>query len=171
MVYITWGKKPPLMLLQENTNRITKAKKVRQNIEIIETASDITKSIEVNIHELKLPETKKYGAIRHVLRYVVRHTRRAMVKSLLVLMVALLLSGAMGQFTSVRQSYSEIYHNIIIKARFIKGISYDKAQMIAESGYVNSPYYEFNKNSEISFEDTVYEPVLLCLTNDVEESF
>jgi hypothetical protein len=87
---------------------------------------------------------------------------------MLALMLALLLSGAMGQFTLARQSYSELYHNIIIKARFINGPSYEKALKIAESGYVNSPYYEYIKAGEANFGDKQYIPCDLYFSSDLK---
>ena len=93
------GMKPPLMLLQENTNRndkTRKRKKVAQEPQ--ETAQVNIQVVTVNIHELKPLETGHYGAVSQITRYILRHSRRALVKSLLALFLAALLSGAMGQF-------------------------------------------------------------------------
>jgi hypothetical protein len=82
--------------------------------------------------------------------------------------LAALLSGAMGQFTAVRQSYSDLYHNIKITARFINGLSYEKALKIADSGYVNSPYYEFVLGGESNFGEVQYVRTDLYFSSDLK---
>ena len=163
------GKKPPLMLLQENTNRNNKTKKRKKvSQEQEETTQFNVQAVTVNIHELEPLETGRYGAVHQITRYILRHSKRALVKSLLALFLAALLSGAMGQFTAVRQSYSELYHNIIIKARFINGLPYEKALKIADSSYVNSPYYEFLLAGESNFGEVQYDLTDLYFSSDLK---
>ena len=138
------GKMSPLMLLQENTNRNTRSKTAKQNIVIQQEPAPIdVPAINVNIHELAPLVAGKYSVANQTLNYIFRHSIRAFVKSILSLMLAALLFGAIGQFTAVRESYSELYHNIVIKTRFVKGLPYEKALSIAKTEYVNSPYFEY----------------------------
>lgn len=152
------GKKPPLLLLQENTNKNTDLHKQKVDIKVSASMSTTEKYSTASDTVMCLPtldplKIGKYNAAQHVLRYIAKHGRRALAKSLLALMLAALLSGAMGQYTAVRYSYTELYRNIDIKARFINGLPYLRALKVADSGYVHSPYYEFLfKKGEANFE-------------------
>ena len=141
------GKLPPLVLLQENTNRnsnsnrkaktdTTEASEQQVFIDKPLVAVDSVLSIEslLGIH--------KQRAQHQVMSYILKHCRRAVIKSLLSLLLAAILLGAIGQFTAVKETYNELYKNIIIKARFVNGLSYTRALQIENSGYVSSPYYE-----------------------------
>lgn len=157
------GKKPPLLLLSEKTNRNVKQRKSKQM-----TENDTSEPPRVFAvpppEEARMPETGKQSAARHIFRCIVRSSRRAAAKSLLSILLAALLAGAMGQFTAVRKAYSNLYHNIQVKARFINGMPYSGALKVADSGYVQSinnnltnnealPYYEYIlKSGEVGFE-------------------
>ena len=162
------SKKPPLMLLQENTNRNTRIKQRQKKISEPNDNEYIKLiSTNVKIHELKPLETGIYSSVTQTLSYIFKHSRRALVKSLLSLMLAALLFGAMGQFTAVRQSYSELYQNIVIKARYINGLPYGKALSIAKTDYVHSPYYEFILAGEACYNDIQYEHADFFITSDI----
>ena len=76
------------------------------------------------------------------LRYLRRLLGRNLGRSLLSLLLAALLAFAFGLVTVLRGIYAETYKNVEIKGVFSGGISYGRAQNIAESGYVRDPYYE-----------------------------
>lgn len=156
------GKKPPLMLLQENTNRDAKSEKKKSKFDAVESGLPAAFSRQ-SLQNAIMPEKGREAALKHVLRYVARHGRRAMAKSLLAILLAALLATALGQFTAVRKTYGDLYRNIEIKARFVNGMPYSRAVKVAESGYVHSPYYEYIvKEAEINFKFTE-----LCVTNDL----
>ena len=75
-------------------------------------------------------------------RYLRRLLGRNLGRSALSLLLAALLAFAFGLITVLRGIYAETYQNVEIKGVFSGGISYGRAQNIAESGYVRDPYYE-----------------------------
>ncbi|MBR5702572.1 MAG: type II toxin-antitoxin system mRNA interferase toxin, RelE/StbE family [Oscillospiraceae bacterium] len=75
-------------------------------------------------------------------RYLRRLLGRNAGRSLLSLALAALLAFAFGLITVLRGIYAETYRNVEVKGVFSGGISYGRAQNIAESGYVRDPYYE-----------------------------
>ena len=157
------GKNPPLMLLQENTNR--NKRKKEDKLSVITATQEVLTSEVINLQlpQFQILDRAKPRVISHVLHYIIKHSRRAIIKSLMAVILALLLFGAMGQFTSLRDSYSDLYHNIVIKARFVKQVPYTKALKVANSGYVNSPYYEYiYKTGEANSTRVEY-----CMTSDL----
>ena len=76
------------------------------------------------------------------LRFLRRLLGRNPGRSLLSLGLAALLAFAFGLVTVLRGMYAELYQNVEVKATFSGGLSYDRAEKIAESGYVRDPYYE-----------------------------
>ena len=76
------------------------------------------------------------------IRYLRRVLSRSLGRSLLSLLLAALLAFAFGVLTVLRGIYGELYKNVEVKAVF-SGISYTRAQKIADSGYVRDPYYEY----------------------------
>ena len=75
-------------------------------------------------------------------RYLRRLLGRNPGRSLLSLLLAALLAFAFGLVTVLRGIYAELYKNVEVKASFSGGLSYDRAEKIAGSGYVRDPYYE-----------------------------
>ena len=70
------------------------------------------------------------------------------------LLLAALLAFAFGLVTVLRGIYAHTYQNVEVKGVFSGGISYGRAQNIAESGYVRDPYYECClENGMIEMED------------------
>lgn len=56
-----------------------------------------------------------YGSIRHVTRYILRHMRRAGLKSAIAVVLAVLLPGAMGLLAITRLSYQELFGEVEVK--------------------------------------------------------
>ena len=75
-------------------------------------------------------------------RYLRRVLGRNLGRSLLSLLLAALLAFAFGVLTVLRGIYGKLYQNVDVKAVF-SGISYTRAQKIADSGYVRDPYFEY----------------------------
>ena len=73
------------------------------------------------------------------LRYLRRLLGRNLGRSLLSLLLAALLAFAFGLVTVLRGMYAELYKNVEVKAAFSGGLSYDRAQKIAQSGFALLP--------------------------------
>ena len=76
------------------------------------------------------------------IRYLRRLLGRNPGRSLLSLILAALLAFAFGLVTVLRGIYGELYQNVEVRPVFT-GLSYERAQKVANSGYVRDPYYEY----------------------------
>ncbi len=76
------------------------------------------------------------------IRYLCRLLGRNPGRSVLSLLLAALLAFAFGVLTVLRGVYGELYRSVEVKADFSGGLSYTRAEKIAQSGYVRDPYYE-----------------------------
>ncbi len=128
----------PLDLLQDSANRGA-AKKQTARVEDTPPV-EFSRS---KLLALEPPEYRKGTAPWHTLRYIWRHMRRTGFKSALALLLALVLCFAMGFFTVMRQTYSELYQSIEITPRFVNGFLYTQAPEVAGSKYVSDGYYEY----------------------------
>ncbi len=79
--------------------------------------------------------------IRPFLRYIARHSRRAWSKTILSLLLAALLVGAVGQLAQLRSRYADLLSSVEVDVRFYYGLSYSKAKALEKSGYVRDPVY------------------------------
>ena len=100
---------------------------------------------------------------RFVLRYIWRHMRRAAMKSILAVLVAVLLFGVCGQLALVRQSYADICETTVITANFVGGLGLNNIPSIIRTGYINDPYYEAAVTVELNFSVTD-----IVITNNIE---
>ncbi len=91
---------------------------------------------------LALPMTVTGKPVKGFLRrYIFRHARRAGVKTLLTLLLAALLVGAVGQLTVLRERYAQLMGNVRIEASFYDGLSLYRAETLMESGLLRDPVY------------------------------
>lgn len=169
---------PPLILLQdsqmkqihgkkpEQSEKIKKANKERSSINASEyninehqiTNTTILKGTKVNIN---VRQNKHNG---FVLRYIAKHIRRSVGKSVLSILLSALLFGAVGQFEVIRQSYINLCNSTDIKASFINGLSLSAVTNIMKSGYVINPYYEYKHYADFN-----YSKVDWVVTNDIAD--
>jgi len=77
-----------------------------------------------------------------VLRYILRHARRAAGKSALSLLMAALLFGAVGQLTLMRQSYTDLVDSIRVTASFAGGLPLSAMHNINNNSFVSGSYYQ-----------------------------
>lgn len=82
----------------------------------------------------------RYGAARHVPRYVARHIRRTGWKAVLSVLLAAMLSGAMGLFALTRFSYADLFDRFEIKC-YVSGISSNAVRMVNASPLAGDMYY------------------------------
>ncbi|MBR4703307.1 MAG: type II toxin-antitoxin system YafQ family toxin [Oscillospiraceae bacterium] len=130
------GKRSPLALLQDG-NRKQEKKGGIQSTENSPEALAAAASV------LAVPMTVTGKPIRGFLRrYVFRHVRRAGVKTLLTLLLAALLVGAVGQLTVLRSRYGEMMQSVRVEADFFDGLSLYRAETLLKSGMVRDPVYQ-----------------------------
>ncbi len=160
------GGRNPLELLQGSS----RAPKTKKNAVIAETAA-VNADFSL-IRELNSFAHKSRPAPGFMRRYILKHMRRSLSRSLLLIIAMGLLFGSMGQFAVLRDSYKVLYNSVDVKARF-SGIKLTRADDVAESGFVTGGYYEIiHPTGEIPLPG-IEEEYVFCsysLTNDVSRS-
>lgn len=91
--------------------------------------------------DVKKPEGGRYGAVRHVARYIVRHMGRMGWKTVLPILLAIIFPGATGFFAIMQLSYENLFKCIEIKS-YITNISSDSVIAAEESDLIRNPYYQ-----------------------------
>ena len=127
------GKRSPLRLLQDGKRRKVKNDGL--------SPSDIgPEALAAAANMLSYPMSVTGKPVKGFLRrYVLRHIRRAGLKTVLTLLLAALLVGAVGQLTLLRSRYAEMLDHVEVTARFFGGLSDTKAKRALEDGYVRDP--------------------------------
>lgn len=109
----------------------------------------------------------KYGAIRHVSRYISHHISRTKWKSILSLFLTVLLPTAMGLFAITVISYEELSKSIEVKC-LMTDISSDLAVEISSSQLVRNPYYR--QEIDVYINKQIFSPNIMVLTNDIDRT-
>jgi len=160
------SRKQTLLLLQGYVNKLASIR-VKETSDFDEPCFDFV-ATEVHYHESLQPQTQRniYPAALHVFMYSTRHIRRTLIKSMLSITLTMLLFVAVGEYTTIRETYRSIYEGIEIKAFFTNGLSLRSAIQIRDSGYVSHPYCEYTFNGECDFT-----PALIIMTSDIEHFY
>lgn len=135
---------PPLGLLQEGTSRKGNAAKDARRY----TESDCTMPAEPDIKGLCLDSDQmtvkgKYGAVRHVCAYIMRHMRRNIAKTLISLILSIVLTAGIGVFVMAKLSYQNAFYEIDVKGKAF-GFSSSAISELSKSELVNNLYYYSN---------------------------
>ncbi len=129
------GKRSPLALLQDGNQKKEKKDGIR-NTEIEPETLSAAAAV------LALPVTVTGEPVRGFLRrYIIRHVRRAGPKTLLALLLAALLVGAVGQMTVLRSRYGEMMKSVRVEVDFTGGLSLGKAEKLMKTGMLSDPVY------------------------------
>ena len=169
------GKIAPIELLQDSQNKGMKnrlkadkdPKYTNDNINIGNIQPNATQTD--NMQEIKISSTstfedsintKKHRG--HIFSYIFKHIYRSGVKSLLVIIITALIIGAVGYFTTMRDSYIDLINNTVIKAKFPSGLYLPSVDKIIDKGYGIDPYYEYTH-----LEATNYSISDIVVTNDI----
>ena len=86
--------------------------------------------------------------MKHVLRYVARHGRRAMAKSLLCNTACGSAGDSLRAVHGGAEDHGDLYRTSIKAVQ--TAAPYSRAVKVAESGYVHSPYYEYIVKKQIN---------------------
>jgi len=108
------------------------------------------------------PVAPPANQIHFILRYIGKHVRRSAWKSALVLLLAALLFSANAEFVLLRQSYDDLFNNIVITARAVGGMSLTSAVNLAGSEYTKNSHFEATGTIDADFEG-----VSFILTNSI----
>ena len=151
------AKTSPLELMQGEAVKVH----VNKNMDDTRDSKIIMISKPSLVSELNIPKHDKYGAVRHVTMYIFKHIRRTIWKSVLLILLAALMCGAMGALTLARTSYSKME----IKGFLSYGAS-DAVQDAANSPLLKDVYYwDKLDGADFAFGQI---PCAVYVTNDFE---
>lgn len=144
MMLLNLGQKPPLVLIQGDG---AKRKKVKQIVAepqepIILGELEITPS-----HEL--PKHSKYVR-RFMWRYILRHVKRTLAKALLTILLSILLLNVVGQLNIMRESYTTLVEETVIKSNFVGGLLLENIDPLKNSGYAKDIYYSASNYMDLN---------------------
>ena len=115
---------------------------------------------------LSLPMTFTGKPVRGFLRrYIFRHARRAGLKTVLTLLLAALLVGAVGQLTVLRSRYGEMLRNVQVEAVFNNGLSLSRAESLMKTGLFHDPIYMASYRDEGEMAELELIPAEVVFTN------
>ncbi len=156
------GKRSPLALLQDSDGQKRKSAGIVEAVEITAEHRAVMAAV------LASPVTRTGKPIRGFLRrYVFRHIRRSWTKTMLALLLAALLAGAVGHLTVLRTRYAELVDLIEVDVHYFNGLSMTKARTLEKSGYLHDPVYQkFYRDAELEFQ-----PATVCFTNRLDSIF
>ena len=156
------GKRSPLALLQDSGGQKRKGAGVVEAPEITAEQRAVMAAV------LAVPVTRTGKPIKGFLqRYVFRHIRRSWAKTVLALLLAALLAGAVGHLTVLRARYAELVDLIEVDVHYFNGLSMTKARTLEKSGYLHDPVYQkFYRDAELEFQ-----PATVCFTNRLDSVF
>ena len=153
------GKRSPLRLLQDSERRKEKAAEASADI----APEDLAHAAAVLGFPMTATGKPASGFLR---RYVFRHIRRAGAKTLLALLLAALLVGAVGQLTVMRSHYAELAATVQVDACFYDGLTYNKAKTLMKSGLLHDPVCrKLYQDTEAELE---FSPAQVVFTNRLE---
>lgn len=155
-------KTPPLELLQGDIVRV--GAKALQDVALQGTAPIKFDISRISDDRGKLTH-KKYGAIRHVSAYVVRHMRRGIGKTAVSLALAAVLASGIGMFVLARLNYQDAYYALGVKGE-AEEFAFSSVSSLSNSSLVKDFYCWDNfevrvKGSERS--------IFMTITNDIEQ--
>ena len=158
----------PLELLHEQTAYSGAAEKGKQKF----TESDCGVPKEFKIKELRLSGSKtlskkKYGGVRHVGSYILRHIRRGIGKTALSIILTIVLTVGIGVLVLTRLSYQEAFCEIEVNGRALD-FSSSAVTELSKSDLIRNLYYYSNFNVRV---DGVGVRSLVTITNNFERYF
>lgn len=158
------AKTPPLALLQGDTSR-TKQKKRKAQVyaEQTESIPDFVLSFPISSG---LPQRGVYSSGRHVVSYLLRHMRRAGWKTTISVLLAVMLTGAIGLLAVTRLSYREMFNKTVVMGT-LNNFPSSSVMEVQHSDLVEDFYYS-GKSSVICNNIPDGAGYLFALTNDIE---
>ncbi len=156
------GRRSPLVLLQDS------GRQKRRGAGAAEAAELSAEEYAAMEAVLAAPVMKTGKPIPGFLRrYVFRNARRSWAKTVLALLLAALLAGAVGHLTVLRSRYAELVDLIEVDVHYFSGLSMTKARTLEKSGYLHDPVYQkFYRDAELEFQTTT-----VCFTNRLDSIF
>ena len=151
------GRRSPLALLQDNTQKRTKKKKKQK---IAEPEKVVLGQWE------SLPKPKHDGKSRKVsfiCRFVLRNIGRARVKAIMFILVTALLLNVAGQLNILLDTYTETFETTEVVSTYAGSLNLNYVSQLQESGYVKDIFYRSKRSIDIDMVQTT-----AYVTNDIK---
>ena len=101
------------------------------------------------------------------LGYTLRHARRAVVKSFLAILLALLLAAAVGRLDALRRHYDALCRSVEVKGVVSGGLTVYRAEKLGEIEEVKHTYLEnIRQRTEFMQADDTIHSCILCFSSD-----
>ncbi|WP_324448515.1 FtsX-like permease family protein [Thermoclostridium caenicola] len=160
------AKTPPLALLQGDAarNRRERARKKALQAMVAESSPIPQFTLSFPISR-ELPKGGDYSPVKHVFRYVLRHMGRAGWRTVMAVLLAFLLTGAMGLLAVTRLSYQELFEKTEVKGTLINYSS--RAVMEASESELMEDFYYSGGYWVILNDIPAENGSMLVVTNDI----
>ena len=153
------GRKPPLVLLQDRSQKRTKRKHRKTAV-----PSDTEPTVLGKWVSLEKPKHDgKSRRIQFVLRYVLRNMKRTKIKCALYIIVSALLLNVAGQINILKDTFTQAHSEVEVVSSYAGNLNLYYVSQLQESGYVKDVFYRSIKRLDINSVSTV-----TYFTNDIE---
>lgn len=152
---------PPLELLQEGRARVNTNVGVQPEMETVPVLAKIDMAKLSEAREW-IP-TGNYGPVRHVAAYIQRHMRRAIGKTMVSLILAVVLAAGVGTFVLGRITYQNAFYELGVKGT-ASDFTFGYAKELSTSSLVKD-FYCYN-NFSVRVEG-VEDSIPMTLTSDL----
>ncbi len=117
----------------------------------------------------ELMPKRSHRLVRFVTGYVLRHARRQAVKSLLAVLLAVLMVGAVTQFAKMKDTYSDLRRDTVVTARFNASLPLFQLRSLEGGGFAANSYYEYTREYDINHNDRGdnFNRAYITITNDI----
>ncbi len=153
------GRKSPLALLQDSSQKRTR-KKEKQQQEVSEQ-----ETIELG-QWISLEKTQfdwKKRRLQFIWRYIIRNIKRTKSKTVMYIIVSALLINVAGQINILQDTITDAFNSTEVVSRYAGSLNLHYVSKLQESGYVKDVFYRATKYLDIN---TV--PVYSYFTNDID---
>lgn len=157
-------KTPPLELLQGDVVRVGAGAKALQDV-VLQGSAPIKFDISKISNDRGKLSNKKYGAVRHVSAYVMRHMRRGIGKTAVSLALAAVLASGIGMFVLARLNYQDAYYALGVKGE-AEEFAFSSVSSLSISSLVKDFYCWDNFEVRIKGSER---SIFMTITNDIEQ--
>ncbi|MBQ8831318.1 MAG: hypothetical protein IJ017_06940 [Oscillospiraceae bacterium] len=142
------GRKSPLALMQDGSQKRTKRKK----------AEAVPEPEAVQLGEwVSLPRVQHDGKkrkLKFILRFVFRSIKRAKAKAIMYILVSALLLNTAGQLNIMLDSYIDTFTTTEIVSKYAGSLNLNYVSQLQESGYVRDVFYRAKRSIDINMVQT-----------------
>ncbi len=111
------------------------------------------------------PSRRRYGSVRQVSAYVMRHMRRGLTRTAVTFALAVVLTAGVGTLVLARLTFRDIFHEVDVKGA-LRGFSSSTMQELSQSPLVQDFYYQTSYRVRINGVDA---STKMVFTNNVDQ--